>query len=515
MVMTLEMLAQGGLAAASPEGRASVVALERLRLHRWLTLDRGHLDLRVVARMLPGAERKAQVELFELDDAAPAGRWSVADATVAVADRLPEPPAGRRLGGETIEPRFSLERFIAEYIFQGPSLRCFVGLVRMTDQGVETEVVVPPRDRLYDGETAPSLATGANLIDGAGQTVARWLVEKWAGWDSVYPFHAERYEQFGPLPLPGERLRCVAFIEDDGNSATADVEFQRADGSVACRYRDFRQRRFPLTAELAACVRNYDADYAFTRPFAAGAGLIGRIFDGAYHDIVRPERAIFLQSIAHSVLTESERETWRAIPLGSPRRARWLMGRVAAKEAVCAWAAERHGLSLGPIGVEIGADERGKPVARLAAAGFIPVPPPELSISHADTLGLAVVAADVAVGVDIEEERQGAPRTVPEMAFAEGELADAARAGLPPIALWCAKEAAAKALGVGLLGEPKRWRVRDLAEGGTAAVVAIDGLRVPVSLHRRDRAIIAIAQAGPEAAAQARETLRVRSDSRV
>jgi phosphopantetheinyl transferase (holo-ACP synthase) len=354
----------------------------------------------VVARPSTTAPSEVSVELFELDAAAPAGRWTVADATVVVEPQTAPPPQGRRLGGETIVPRLSLERFIAEYIFQGPSLRCLIRPLRITDQGIEAEVVVPPRDRLYRGETAPRLATGANLIDGAGQTVAHWLVERWSGWDSVYPFYAGSYAQFAPLPRPGERLRCVAFIREDGHSATADVEFQRADGTVACAYTDFRQRRFALTAELAACVRNYDADYAFTRPFAAGPGLTGRLFDGAYHDVVRPERAIFLQSIAHSVLTGGEREAWRAIPQGSPRRAGWLMGRVAAKEAVCAWAAERHGLSLSPIDIEIAADERGKPIARLIGAGSS-IAPPDISISHAETLALAVAAEEVAVGVDI------------------------------------------------------------------------------------------------------------------
>ena len=47
----------------------------------------------------------------------------------------------------------------------------------------------------------------------------------------LYPFSADRYEQFGPLPEPGERLRCVALVKDEGHVALADVEFQRRDGA--------------------------------------------------------------------------------------------------------------------------------------------------------------------------------------------------------------------------------------------------------------------------------------------
>jgi phosphopantetheinyl transferase len=267
-----------------------------------------------------------------------------------------------------------------------------------------------------------------------------------------------------------------------------------------------------MTAELATRIRAYDAEHAFTRPFDAGIGVRGRVFDGAYHDILRPERAIFLQIIAHSVLTAKEQEAWRAIPQGSPRRARWLMGRVAVKEVVRAWASERYGRTLNPVDIEIDSDDRGKPVVRMLG-GAASLPTPDVSISHADTKAVAIVAEDFSVGVDLEEERDGNPRNVPEFAFADGELAEAARTKTPPIALWCAKEAAAKALGVGLLGEPRRWRVHDLTLDARAATVSIEALRVPISLHFQDRVVIAVALTPRQVAAEARETLRVAGPS--
>jgi malonyl CoA-acyl carrier protein transacylase/phosphopantetheinyl transferase len=509
MVMTLEMLAEAGLAAASPQRRACVARIERLRLHRWLALDRGYLDVRLVARLQPGAEPdrwKADVELFELHEAAPAGRWSAAEATVVSAMAFPQAPRGRRLADQSDgAPR---QRFLNELMFQGPSLLSFGRTLRLTKEGIEAELVVPARDRVFAGDPAPAFATAATLMDGAGQTVARWAVEDAPGWDGIYPFYADRYEQFGPLPKPGERLRCVAFAKDEGGVIGADVEVQRPDGAVLFRYGDFRQRRFPMTPEVASCLRTYDVECDFTQPFEAGTGFHARLLDGAHHDILRPERAIFLQAIAHTMLGARELEVWRAMPPGSPRRAHWLMGRIAAKAAVRSWAEERYGQSLGPTEIEVGSDERGRPTVSFAERGGS-IGPPALSISHADTMAAAVVAEDLSVGVDLEEERDGSPRSVPEIAFAEGERAEAERAGVPPIALWCAKEAAAKALGVGLLGEPSRWRVGHLSPDGSAAVVQIEALRVPVTLQRRDRATIAVAQVPHHVAAEARETLRV------
>jgi len=511
MAMTLEMLAEAGLATVSPERRAAVTKVERARLHRWLTLDRGYLDLRLVARLRGDAEPgrwKVDVELFELHETAPAGRWSAAEATIVVAPSFPNPPPGRRLDGEARgDSGQTPERFRGELVFQGPSFRGFERALRIARGGIEATVIVPPRDRLFAGNPAPALATAANLMDASGQAIARWAVDYQTRWDGIYPFFTE-YEQFASLPPPGERLQCVALVHDDSEVVAADVEFQNSDGAVLFRYVDFRQRRFAMTAEIAACFRTYDVEYEFSRPFDPGPGLHGRLLDGGYHDIVRPERAIFLQAIAHTTLSARERETWVALPQAGPRRVRWLMGRVAAKEAVRRWAAEQHGRSLSLIDIEIRADERGKPVVAFVDGGES-IEPPDLSISHGDRLAVAVVATDVAVGVDIEEEREGNPREVPEIAFAEGELTEASRAGVPPIALWCAKEAAAKALGVGLLGEPRRWRVRDLAADGCTAVVQIEGLRISVTLHRLEQAMVAVAQVPREVAAEARKTLRV------
>ncbi|GEM_PF-1752493 len=511
LVMTLETLGAAALAAAGrAAGGAVVTSIDRLRLHRWLALDRGYLDLRAVARLelRPGRPiPTVHVSLFEFHPAAPAGRWSAAEATVELDAAYAPPPQGLRLVGRDFEPKISAERFLQNSIFQGPAFRAFHRLLRLTDEGIEAEIVVPPRDRLFGDQVRPRLATGANLIDAAGQVVARWIDERWTGWYGAFPFYAESYEQFAALPPAGERLRCVAFIKDHGDVAAADVEFQRADGAVLYRYRDLRHRRFDLTADLMACIRTYDVEYWLTEPLVVGRSPVARLLDGERHDLVRPDRGIFLQSVAHGVLTARERETWVALPQGSPRRAQWLMGRIAAKDAVRQWASERHGVSLSPLDVEVTSDDLGKPEVRLL--GNSPqLSLPELSISHGGNLAIAVVAEDAAIGVDIEEQRADGPRRVPDLAFAEGELAAAERASMPPIALWCAKEAAAKALGVGLLGEPRRWRVRDLAPDGRSALVGIEGFLVPVTLHVGERAVVALAQVRRETAAEARATLR-------
>jgi 4'-phosphopantetheinyl transferase len=170
------------------------------------------------------------------------------------------------------------------------------------------------------------------------------------------------------------------------------------------------------------------------------------------------------------------------------RRADWRLGRWTGKRAVAA-----------ALGI---AAER---VAVIAAAGGAPlalldgVPAPlAISLSHAGGRGLcAVAAAGVAVGCDLEVV---APRA---SAFA-GDYFTAAEqvlAGGDPrrvTLVWCAKEAALKALGEGLREDPRAVEVA--LTGGrsgewTALTVACAGCRLSGWARELDglMAVIAVA----------------------
>lgn len=150
-------------------------------------------------------------------------------------------------------------------------------------------------------------------------------------------------------------------------------------------------------------------------------------------------------------LTDRERKEGRQKSAPAAYRG-WLLGRLAAKEAVGRlW-------HLPPAAVEVLKGPDGAPRAssgeRVLAAGGV-------SISHTSDAAVAV-AAEAPVGVDLERlDRPVSPRTW-RWAFSpeEQKLLDGAADRFPPeLALWCAKEAAAKAWGRGLLNHLNRVRV--------------------------------------------------------
>jgi phosphopantetheinyl transferase len=166
--------------------------------------------------------------------------------------------------------------------------------------------------------------------------------------------------------------------------------------------------------------------------------------------------------IAYLLFSPRERRVWQARNDPAPRRRDWLLGRVAAKEAVVALVREHFGLQLAPADVEIIADDAGRPTvvgSWLTALGAAI----NLSISHSQGMVVAlagIVTSESALGVGIDVE----PTTRDATQFADVAFTPAERVLLRALEnrsldeaeddwalrLWCAKEAVGKALGCGL-----------------------------------------------------------------
>jgi phosphopantetheinyl transferase len=109
-----------------------------------------------------------------------------------------------------------------------------------------------------------------------------------------------------------------------------------------------------------------------------------------------------------------------------------------------------------------------------------------------------VAATDCPVGVDLEDlgriqrpELLADSLTRVERASLQGLEGEALEDRL--LRFWCAKEATAKRLGVGLGGSPDRFDVRFVDAGFGRAQVDFEGTAVSVDIVRDGPAVIAIA----------------------
>jgi phosphopantetheinyl transferase len=135
----------------------------------------------------------------------------------------------------------------------------------------------------------------------------------------------------------------------------------------------------------------------------------------------------------------------------------------------------RHGLRLSPSDVEVLPDAEGRPVP--GGAWTRDVPAPVLSLSHAGGVAVAVVGNAAAAGVGVDVEQAGRlGDDADRVAFTDAEQALLASLGEEGreawrLRLWCAKEAVAKAVGLGLLGGPRAFEAEGLdAAAGTVRV---------------------------------------------
>jgi phosphopantetheinyl transferase len=156
----------------------------------------------------------------------------------------------------------------------------------------------------------------------------------------------------------------------------------------------------------------------------------------------------------------------------------WLLGRMAAKDAVRHWLWERGGGPIFPAELTVRNDEQGRPQVAGPFDAALTV-----SIAHTRELGAAMVRpAPEPSGIDIEviAERGAA---LQDLALTGEEqrllatLADDRRTGVTR--LWTAKEAAAKAAGTRLAGRPREFEV-----------VGIEGDRLLVAAGGRVRAVL-------------------------
>ncbi len=415
-------------------------------------------------------EREVAVQIFEGADAS-AGSTPIVEGIMLLGEAYPASPAagGLALKGER-PSKWTPERLYSELMFHGPAFRGVVSMDRGGEDGAEATLRVSRPDALFASTAAPALATDPVLLDQPGQVVGFWIAEHVETGRVVFPFHLEALHLYAPATAAAEPLRCQARIALAGDQQVrSDLDVVDSAGRVRARLVGWWDRRFDVPDSFLRFI-HAPREVVLSEPWPGPLG--GAAAEGGLRahrlavesfppGFLTAHGGLWQRALAHIALGSRERELWQKLRTPEPRRLEWLLGRVAAKDALRVFLAERHGIRLAPADVEILPDENGRPVpagAWTSQVGRAPI----LSLSHAGGVAVAVVgdgAAAAGVGVDLEQAgrlQSGAE----ELAFTSAEqalLASVAdgRQESWPLRLWCAKEAVAKALGLGLVAGPR------------------------------------------------------------
>jgi len=463
--VAMEIMAEAG-AVLMPGQR--LVGMREVRGSRWLTLDEGRLCLRVIAERKPGTT-DVEVRIFDGDPKE--GNQNKAAMPIFTGKLLfahlyPEPTSPEPFSLANERPAKCLpDRLYEEMTFHGPAMRGVVSLDGVGDDGARATLKVLPRTGLLRSSPDPIFVLDPVLLDQLGQVVGLWAMDRLEPDHTYFPFHLEELHLFGP-PLPaGELLNCRAQILRVADGVVrANVDVEHKDGRACIRFRGWEDRSFDVPwSVMRLTLAPRDTAISEQCPRVAGSFVESEGFR-AYRlsleafpkGFFTNHGAIWQRAIAHTVLSRSEREVWHNLRFPPPRRIEWLLGRIAAKDALRDCLQKNYGLSLCPADVEIQADEHGRPVVQgpwSAGGPHMPL----VSIAHCGGTAVAVAGPGrpgTGVGVDIERiDRMSAEAKRLAFSKQEQELLNSLSQGETdewPLRVWCAKEAVAKALGYGM-----------------------------------------------------------------
>jgi len=408
-----------------------------ITLHIEATEKAGDGDVTVVSVALDGTPQGGERETY-------------ARATVLLADTYPAPPALR-------EPPLTAERrpdldaralYAQRWMFHGPAYQGVSELTGIAEDGVRGVLSALP-------------APGA-LLDAAGQLLGYWVATQ-PNNGLVLPATIGSVSFYGPPPAADDRFDTVVRVRSaTDEEAVADLDLRSTDGRLWCHITGWTDRRLEGNARTIE---------AFRHP---ARSALAQAQDGGWWLLTEPwTDPVARDLVARQYLSPPERDEYAG---RNPRAARrWLLGRIAAKDALRSWLWARGADEIYPAQIRIGNDPVGRPFATGAGTEDL-----ALSLAHSGPFAAALVGpAGSAVGIDVELV-DDAPAETALLTVAERDLLDTiAPAGDPQRArwvtrFWTAKEAVAKSGGTGLAGRPARFVVTSVE--GDDLSVTVDGV---------------------------------------
>lgn len=490
--VSLELMAE---ACALLAGRTDPKVIENVQAFDWAALDDGELELEVRADLVDRASGRCRARVTTARGPVLAAEFLFdADWTLPPVEPLPQ----------ARESCLNAPYLYATGMFHGPVFQSMSWVQAWDHAGIDVELSEVSLDGFVTAGHRSRLVLNPVLLDAMGQLVACWLVQYVGTEFHAFPSTIARLELHDACPQ--ERAGIVMRMrQQPDDPASTDLgaarhwRFDCVDGAGRVLMRGDRLVNLFFRVPRAYHeVRTDPLQGWFGDAWVEQDGLLLWQFPLPAEDFLAQSGAICLRIMAHALLSRAEREVWRTLDGPLRRRREWLFGRAAIKEAVRAWIHDRSGQLLYPSDIEVGHDVLGAPSVGGWWAGSLAMPPAvSLSHDHARCV-VAVAPAGQRVGVDAEHLARPLDSELLVQAFAPAEQAwlqglQGSELRDRQLRIWCAKEAAAKYLGLGLQGRPWDWQVLPEDDGFESATVTNGGDAVSVSWLVADGTLIALA----------------------
>jgi phosphopantetheinyl transferase (holo-ACP synthase) len=344
----------------------------------------------------------------------------------------PEPPSPAWTQDPETEfaPTVSAEQMYAERLmFHGPQFQGVTAVHALGDMHVRGVVTAP-------------VPPGA-LLDNALQLIGNWLITTQPFRTVALPVGLRHVKFYGPPPAPGTVFDCVARVRSiTDTELIADTQLS-VGGRIWAQIDGATDRRFDSHPTARACER-FPEKFPMSQRQPEGWTMV---FD-AWTDLVT--RGMAARGILGGAALEYERMA------GAAKKKQWMLGRIAAKDAVRFRQWDAGHTDVYPIELTVKNEPSGKPHVELRPGrGLVES---AVSLAHAEEVGVAISGpAGAEVGIDVIEVVTRDESTI-RYALTESEIAQL-DGDVSFARIWAAKEAVGKALGTGLDGAPRRFVV--------------------------------------------------------
>jgi malonyl CoA-acyl carrier protein transacylase/phosphopantetheinyl transferase len=484
--MCMEIVAE---AAAMLMPGKILTGMRQIEVRQWVDVGTP-ITLEITARKRT-SEEEVEVQIRNLGDAArtdvPTTTPTV-QATAIFGETYPQAPTIAPLSVRSERPcrHTAAQMYEERVMFHGPRFQGVSSLDRWGENGILGHLQVLPPTDLFRSTPAPDLLTDPILLDAAGQLLGYWAFHHLETGRIVFPFRVSALEIYGSTPPVSQRVRCDVEVEQVSPlQVRATMNLFGPDGRLLLRLVGWEDWRFFWPKGLFDFLyfpRGHPLSEPWETPISRLPGREAFVCQWL-NPSAEHTRAVTVRSVAHIILSRTEREQWRDLRGPDIRRSEWLFGRAAAKDAVRRLLKQRYEIEMLPADIEIGNDPEGRPFATVFGLSESAMTP-SISIAHTDGRAVAIAgycSEGQRVGIDLERI-QSRERSFQEIAFSNDELAllDSCAGSARDewvTRFWCAKEATAKALGKGLVEGPRSLSVRGLdARTGMVEVVLGDAL---------------------------------------
>ncbi len=505
-----EMTAQAAALAVTPG--LVLTGLTQVRAHKWVRYEDEPVYLELRGQHAPSSgDERFWVGIF---NRGPLGKTEalrpVFEATAIFAAATPEPPPAADWSLSNGCPSKFTARSVydEQWLFHGPPFQAISHVGNLAREGIEGTIRVLPWGPLVKAGQSARFHTDLIVVDNFTQILGCWGLDYLSEGDVVFPLSMDELELYGDRPPAGTDVACrINILDIQRHRLRVEAEIIRPDGSVWMRIRDWEDWRFHWPGRYRDVMRQprdfwLGEELPLAGPESLPASAASAVWLEPPADMGRPVWRDVLEQIE---LGPRERAAVLASVSDELRRTHKLWGRIAAKEAVRRLWHAAGAPPVYPADLTVVADQHGRPeLFSLACPGDSAAA--AISIAHCDGVAVAMAALDprARVGIDVETIVDR-PVDFESSAFTPGEQGLLGRwsgaSRTEWIArFWCAKEAAAKATGLGLPGNPAACEITEVDEAsgamqvklGPALVTALarcgrDSLRV-VSARRNDYA---------------------------